>query len=84
MEKSMSRIVAFPEARRVTGRAAMLEFIAQAGPRPARDAALGPEEQEFLDALRRIVSRSPAEDLWDKYRGDRGDRRSRIFARYAD
>ena len=81
MEKSMSRIVAFPEPRRVTARAAVLDLIAQAG---SPEGAPGPEEQEFLAALRRIVSRSRTEELWDKYHGDRTDRRSRIFARYAD
>ena len=45
---------------------------------------LGPEEAEFLEALRRIVTRSPAEALWEKYRGSRPDSRARIFARYAD
>jgi len=84
MEKSMSRILAFPEPRRVTARAAVLDLIAQAGPRPAPDDPLGPEEQEFLAALRRIVARSRTEDLWDKYHSDHTDRRSRIFARYAD
>jgi hypothetical protein len=67
----MSRIVEFPARR-----AAMLDLVGRA--------PLGPEEAEFLEALRRIVTRTPAEALWDKYRGSRTDGRARIFARYAD
>ena len=72
----MSRIVEFP-ARRTPG--------PRRGARPRRRiAGLGPEEAEFLEALRRIVARTPAEALWEKYRGSRPDSRARIFARYAD
>jgi hypothetical protein len=66
----MSRIVEFPARR-----AEVLDLVG---------GALGPEEAEFLEALRRIVARSPAEVLWDKYRSSRADQRTRIFARYAD
>ena len=73
----MSRIVEFP-ARRTPVRTAVLDLVARTG-------GLGPEEAEFLEALRRIVARTPAEDLWEKWRGDRpDDRAARIFARYAD
>ena len=67
----MSRIVEFPARR-----AAVLDLVARA--------PLGAEEAEFLEALRRIVARTPAEALWDKYRSSRADGRARIFARYAD
>lgn len=70
----MSQVVEFP-ARRTQVRAAVLDLVAS---------PLGPEEAEFLEALRRIVTRSPAEALWEKYRGSRADSRARIFARYAD
>ena len=81
----MSIVLAFPDvSARTPVRSAILDFVAQAGPRPAPEAALGDEEQAFLDALRRIVARTPAEELLDKYRGSRSDSRSRIFARYAD
>jgi hypothetical protein len=72
----MSRIVEFP-ARRTPVRTAVLDLVARSG--------LGPEEAEFLEALRGIVARTPAEHLWEKWRGDRpDDRAARIFARYAD
>ena len=65
-------------ARRTPVRTAVLDLVARTG-------GLGPEEAEFLEALRRIVARTPAEELWDKYRGARpDDRAARIFARYAD
>jgi hypothetical protein len=70
---AMSRIVDFP-ARRTSVRAAVLDLAPP----------LGPEEAEFLAALRRIVTRSPAERLWEKYHGSRADGRGRILARYAD
>ena len=54
----MSRIVEFP-ARRTPVRAAVLDLVARTG-------GLGPEEAEFLEALRRIVARTPAEELWEK------------------
>ena len=69
----MSRIIPFPTQSR---REAVLDFVAHTG--------IGPEEQEFLEALRRIVQRAPAEELWDKYGGRRIDRRAGVFGRYAD
>ena len=74
----MSHVVDFP-SRRTPVRTAVLDFV-------ARNTAtgLGPEEAEFLEALRRIVARTPAEDLWDKWRNSRPDRNAHIFARYAD
>ena len=65
----MSRIVPFPAERT---------------PVAATEPALGPEEAEFLAALRRIVARTPAERLWEKYRGGYSDARLRILARYAE
>jgi hypothetical protein len=67
----MSRIVDV-QSRRTPVRAAVL------------DAPVGPEEAEFLEALRRMVARTRAEELWDKYRGSRHDGRGRLLARYAD
>lgn len=73
----MSRIVEFP-ARRTPVRTAVLDLV-------ARNDGLGPEEAEFLEALRRIVARTPAEALWEKWRGSvPGGRTDRILARYAD
>lgn len=46
--------------------------------------AVGPEEAEFIEALRRLVARTPAQDLWDKYRSAGPDQTGRILARYAD
>lgn len=66
--------------RHPPARAAVLDLAA------ARNAAdrVGPEEAEFIAALRRVLARTPAEDLWDKWRNSRPDRRARIFARFAD
>lgn len=82
----MSQIVSFPTARLSAGtsarpsvRAAVLDLVAR---RPAPD--VGPDEAEFLAALRRIVEQVPALDLWDRYRGTDVDNSSRIFARFAD
>ena len=72
----MSRIADFP-ARRTAVRAAVLDLVGQNA--EASGEAIGPEEAEFLAALRRIVSRTPAQDLWDKYHGSRSDGASRIF-----
>jgi hypothetical protein len=62
-------------------RTAVLDLVGSAAP---GSGALGAEEREFLAALRRIVERSPAEELLDKYRGSQPDSRARIFARFAD
>ena len=69
----MSRVIPFPTESR---RAAVLDFVAQT--------SIGPDEHEFLEALRRIVAAAPADELWDKYGGQRIDRRARVFGRYAD
>ena len=69
------------DQRRTFVRTAVLDLVA------STESELGvmcPEEREFLEALRRIVERSPAEVLWDKYRGSQPDSRARIFARFAD
>ena len=68
---------------RVPVRTAVLDLVAGAAVRPLNGEP-GDEEREFLEALRRIVERTPTEELWDKYRGARPDGRSRIFARFAD
>ena len=70
-----------PRQPHVPVRAAVLDLLASANPERG---AFGPEEREFLAALRRIVERSPAEKLWEKYRGSQPDNRARIFARFAD
>jgi hypothetical protein len=68
------------QSRRIPLSAAVLDL----GTFPEPSGPLGEEEREFLAALRRIIERSPAEELWDKYRGSRPDHRARIFARFAD
>lgn len=74
----MSRIVQFPSSRTPV-RAAVLDLVSrQAEP------AISADEAEFLAALRRIVERVPALDLWESYHGSGADRSSRIFARFAD
>jgi hypothetical protein len=80
----MSLIATLDPSRHVPIRAAVLELLAQAAPRPAALGAPSPEEQEFLETLRRIVRRSNAEELWDKYYGSRPDARGAIVARYDD
>jgi hypothetical protein len=80
----MSRIATLEPSRHVPIRAAVLELLAQAAPRPAALGAPSLEEQEFLETLRRIVRRSNAEELWEKYHGSRPDARSQVFARYED
>jgi hypothetical protein len=55
----------------------MLDLIASTGVAP------GEEEQEFIDALRRIVAGTRLDALRDAYLGSRGDRRGRYLARYA-
>ncbi|MFO1141294.1 MAG: hypothetical protein U1E59_02710 [Amaricoccus sp.] len=39
-------------------RSAVIDLLAQAAPRPAALGAPNPDEQEFLDTLRRIVARA--------------------------
>ena len=80
----MSRIATLDRPPDVPIRAAVLELLAQAAPRPAALGAPSLEEQEFLETLRRIVRRSNAEELWEKYHGSRPDARSAIFARCDD
>jgi hypothetical protein len=70
--------------RRIPIRAAVLDLLARAAPRPAALGAPSEEEQEFLDTLRRIVARSAAEELWDKYHASRPDGLARVLARYGD
>jgi hypothetical protein len=81
----MSRIESFPQPQRRTPvRAAVLDLLALAAPRPAALGGPSEEEAEFLETLRRIVTRSAREDLWDKYHAPETDTRARIFARYRD
>ncbi len=81
----MSRIETFPEpSRRIPVRAAVLDLLARAAPRPAALGEPSEEEREFLETLRRIVARSAAEELWDKYHAPQPDVRARIYARYRD
>jgi hypothetical protein len=63
-------------------REAVLDLLARAAPRPAALGAPSAEEQEFLETLRRIVARTSAQELWDKYHSPQPDLRARIFARY--
>ena len=78
----MSTLVPFPT--RTPLRAALLDFIAAAGPRPTAETGMGAEEQEFIDALRRIVAQTGADALHDRIRGRRPDPHARIYGRYAD
>jgi hypothetical protein len=78
----MSTPVPFPRQKPL--RAAVLDFIAAAGPRPRAEAGMGAEEQEFIDALRRIVAQTGADELLDALRGRCGDPCGRIYGRYAD
>ncbi len=81
----MSPAAPFEEvSRRTPIRAAVLDLLARAAPRPAALGAPSEEEQEFLDTLRRIVARSAAEELWDKYHTPRPDGLARLLARYGD
>ena len=80
----MSRIATLEPSADVPIRVAVLELLAQAAPRPAALGAPSADEHEFLETLRRIVRRSNAEELWQKYHGSRPDARSAIFARYDD
>lgn len=81
----MSTIESYPEvAPRVPIRAAVLDLLAQAAPRPAALGGRSEEEAEFLETLRRIVTRSASEELIDKYRAPVTDTRARVFARYRD
>jgi len=81
----MSRIEMLPQpARRTPVRAAVLDLLALAAPRPAALGSRSEEETEFLETLRRIVARSAGEELWDKYHAPANDTRARVFARYRD
>jgi hypothetical protein len=73
-----------PFPNRTPLRAALLDFIAAAGPRPTAEAGMGAEEQEFIEALRRIVAQTGADELRDRLLGRRPDPRARIYGRYAD
>ena len=75
----MSTLVPFSPRKPL--RAAVLDFIASAGPRPTAEAGMGAEEQEFIEALRRIVAQTGADELWARCRPDP---RARIYGRYAD
>jgi hypothetical protein len=79
----MSPIATFDTVPDMPIRAAVLDLLARAAPRPAALGQPSAEEQEFLDTLRRIVARNAARELWDKYH-TRGDSRSWIYARYED
>jgi len=76
----MSTLVPFP---RKPLRAALLDFIATAGPRPTAASGRAAEEQEFIDALRRIVADTGADQIRDLFRG-RSDAQARIYGRYPD
>lgn len=65
-------------------RMAVLELLANAAPRPAALGAPSEEEQDFLDTLRRIVTRGAGEDLASRYGGTRTDNFAWVFARYRD
>lgn len=81
----MSTIESYSEvAPRVPIRAAVLDLLAQVAPRPAALGGRSEEEAEFLETLRRIVTRSASEELIDKYRAPVTDTRARVFARYRD
>jgi hypothetical protein len=80
----MTRIATLNDTPRIPIRAAVLDLLAQAAPKPAALGGPSEEEQEFLDTLRRIVARSSAEELWDKYKGTRSDPLSWVFARFQD
>lgn len=78
----MSTLVPFPDRRPL--RAAVLDFLATAGPRPDGRAGMGAEEREFIDALRRVVAETGADGLLDRIRGRSDDRNGRIYGRYTD
>jgi hypothetical protein len=73
-----------PSPKRRPLRAAVLDFLASAGPRPDAAAGMGAEEREFIDALRRIVAETGADELRDRLRGRTEDPNGRVYARYAD
>jgi hypothetical protein len=75
-------LVPFPHRRPL--RAAVLDFIAAAGPRPTAEAGMGAEEQEFIEALRRIVVETGADQVRDLFRRARTDPQARVYGRYAD
>ena len=69
-------------SRRIPIRAAVLDLLAIAAPLPAALGTADPAEREFLETLRRIVARSAAEELWDKYHAPAEDGPGRALARY--
>ena len=77
----MSTLVPFPSRKPL--RAAVLDFIAAAGPRPSAESGQGEEEREFIEALRRIVVETGADEIRDFFRALR-DPQARIYGRYAD
>lgn len=70
--------------RRVPIRAAVLDLLALAAPMPAALGTPDAGEQAFLEALRRIVVRSQAEDLWDRYHAPSADGVAVALSRYRD
>lgn len=80
----MSRFAPIEAAAGIPVREAVLDLLARAAPRPAALGAPSAEEQEFLDTLRRIVARTAAQELWDKYHSPRPDGRSLAFASRGD
>lgn len=86
MTRSATRVATVPVRTRdfPSVRMAVLELLADDVPRSAAHDAPSAEEQEFLDALRRIVARDAGNDLRERYRGARKDRFAWIFARYRD
>ena len=73
-----------PAAPRQPLRAAVLDFVAAAGPRPTAASGMGAEEQEFIDALRRIVRETGLDDLLHRYHTLASDARTRVYGRFAD
>lgn len=59
-------------------RAAVLDLMSRCDGGDALD------ERELRAALRTLVvaTRRPADDLWERYHGDRSDRAGRVYARY--
>lgn len=76
----MVRFAAADAPTRGPVREAVLDLLARAAPRPAALGAPSAEEREFLETLRRIVARTSAQELWDKYHSPLPDLSSRILA----
>jgi hypothetical protein len=62
-EPVMCRIAVLQPAASQPIRAAVIDLLACAAPRPAALGSPSVEEQEFLDTLRRIVARSAMDEL---------------------